>query len=124
MKQILSVSYDENLLMTRELMLRQAGYQVTSSLGFVEAIDRCNTGSFDLLILGHSIPHKDKQELITKFRKQCDAPVLVLKRHGEEQIEDVDFEGYPDNPADFMETVENVFSKGALARRQRQEARR
>ena len=118
MKHILSVSYDENLLKTRELMLRQSGYQVTSALGFMDAMDRCLTGTFDLLIVGHSIPHKDKQGLITKFRKQCDAPVLVLKRHGEAQIEDAEFEAYPDNPVDFLETVGKVFGKGDGALRQ------
>lgn len=118
MKHILSVSYDENLLMTRELMLKQAAYQVTSALGFIEAIDKCATGSFDLLIIGHSIPHKDKQALITKFRKQCDAPVLVLKRHGEAQVEDADFEGHPDNPVDFLETVESIFDRRDFTFRQ------
>lgn len=68
-KRILSVSYDVSLLATRGMLLEQRGYSVTSALGFTQALAECRTASFDLFILGHSIPEPDKLELIKTFRK-------------------------------------------------------
>lgn len=60
MPRILSVSYDAMLLSTRQMMLESHGYTVTSAEGFVDAIRMCRGGNYDLLIIGHSIPHTDK----------------------------------------------------------------
>jgi hypothetical protein len=49
-KRILSISYDEPLLVTREMMLEQAGFTVTSALGFTEAIEKCNSGFLTTII--------------------------------------------------------------------------
>ena len=84
------------------MLLKQEGYEVTSALGFVEAQERCAEGRFDLLIMGHSIPQKDKQDLIKKFRNGCSAPVLILKRHGEAPIEHAEYEADPDEPVLFF----------------------
>ena len=82
--QILSVSYDESLLKTRELLLKQhTKHGVTSALGFIEAVARCEQEKFNLLILGHSIPPDDKQELIKAFRKSSAGRILALHRLGE-----------------------------------------
>lgn len=59
-KRILSVSYDASLLATRRMLLEQKGYEVTSALGFSEAIECCKRSGFDLFILGHSIIKKVK----------------------------------------------------------------
>lgn len=65
--QILSVSYDQALLLTRQLMLEGQGYQVVSALGFKEAERKCKDGGFQLMVLGHSIPFNDKQALLESF---------------------------------------------------------
>jgi CheY-like chemotaxis protein len=84
---ILSVSYDEVLMRTRELLLRNAGHRVTSALGFTESIKQCKQGAFDLFILGHSIPHSDKIELVSAFRGSCPAPIISLRRNqGDEKL--------------------------------------
>ncbi|HLY91983.1 MAG TPA: hypothetical protein VKQ89_01880, partial [Candidatus Angelobacter sp.] len=70
-KNILSVSYDASLLATRRMLLEQRGLNVTSALGFTQAIAHCNTPDFDLFVLGHSIPVADKEELIRTFRRTC-----------------------------------------------------
>ncbi|HET9838987.1 MAG TPA: hypothetical protein VFR84_12185 [Candidatus Angelobacter sp.] len=106
-KQILSVSYDASLLATRRMLLEQRGFQVTSALGFTQASAHCNTPDFDLFILGHSIPVTDKQELIKTFRRHCPAPILSLERPGEEKVP-CDFHASPDQPEDFLATVERI----------------
>ena len=47
---ILSISYDESLLRTREWLLRASGFTVTSALGFTEAAAHCRNSDFDLVI--------------------------------------------------------------------------
>ena len=92
---ILSVSADKSLLESREMLLRECGYQVTSALDTSEAIKHC-TAKFDLLIVGHSMPHEEKQALVKAFRARNSAPVLALHRENEEMLEGADFEIPPD----------------------------
>ena len=83
---ILSVSYDELLLHTRHLLLARDGYEVVSSIGFTESLEHCKRGGFDLFILGHCIPHSDKQQLVESFRKICPAPIISLRRNAGDQL--------------------------------------
>ena len=91
MASILSISYDPSLLATRELVLRQAGYQVASALQFADALRLCSQGTFDLIIIGHSIPRSEKQDLLVEIRKVCNTPVLSLYRASHGPLEGVDY---------------------------------
>jgi CheY-like chemotaxis protein len=83
-KHILSISYDESLLVTRQMILETAGFDVSSALGFAEALELCRKDpNFDLVLMGHSIPRKDKSALIAALRPACKAPVLSVRRHGD-----------------------------------------
>jgi DNA-binding response OmpR family regulator len=108
-KRILSVSYDSVLLATREMLLEQKGYIVTSALGFTQSVEHCRNKSFDLFILGHSIPEKDKLHLIETFRGNCAAPILSLERIGEPQVQ-CDFHASPDDPAKFLQVVDGILT--------------
>jgi len=90
MAKILSISYDEPLLTTREMILTQAGYKVTSALGFDEALKHCSARAYDLVILGHSIPRRDQQSLLEAVRKFDGVLVLGLRLHGEGPVPGVD----------------------------------
>ncbi len=105
---ILSVSYDHSLLRTRQLMLEGRGYRVTSAYGFCEAKMHCGAGGFDLFILGHSIPHEDKKELIALFRSHCHAPILSLLREGEEIVDGADYQASPDDPKKLIEVIQEI----------------
>ena len=87
MPHILSVSYDPVLLSTRQMMLESRGYTVTSAEGFVDAIRKCRGGAYDLLIIGHSIPHTDKEAIVAEMLEHCSAPVLALLRTNEAELE-------------------------------------
>jgi DNA-binding response OmpR family regulator len=108
-KQILSVSYDRALLATRKMLLEQRGYSVTSALGFRESQEHCQDEGFDLFILGHSIPEKDKLYLIEAFRSICNAPILSLERMGEKQVQ-CDFHASPDDPEKFLNVVDEILA--------------
>lgn len=109
-KRILSVSYDESLLATRQMVLEQHGYKVTSALGFKQGIAHCRTAGFDLFILGHSIPIREKEQLIKTFRNNCPAPVLSLSRIDEETVPS-DFQLVPDKPEELITTVGKILSQ-------------
>lgn len=110
MPHILSVSYDA-MLKTRQLMLESCGYTVTSAEGFVEAMRRCVAGNYDLLIIGHSIPHTDKKALIEEMRGHCHAPVLALLRPGElELLNEATKSIDAANPKLLLDTVAQLLS--------------
>ena|SRR5215471_9458288 len=88
---ILSISYDESLLRTREWLLRGAGFAVTSALGFTEAATHCRSSHFDLVIVGHSIPRKDTTALIEQVRSHNHPRILSLRRQGEGAIPGADY---------------------------------
>ena len=111
-KRILSVSYDQNLLTTRGLLLQREGYVICSAFGFTEAMARCGGGSFDLFIIGHSIPHTDKEELIKAFRSKSKAPVLSLNRPGEKTVDHAEYHAFPDDPLEFINMVERILKNG------------
>src|SRR5262245_28577552 len=106
--QILSVSYDEALLTTRALLLEREGYTVTSAHGFTAALAECRRGQYDLLIIGHSIPHSDKIALMESFRGTCSAPVLSLTRHGESTLDHAEYHAFPDEPQNFLDTIAGI----------------
>ena len=105
---ILSISYDQSLLLTRDLMLKQAGYEVVSCEGFADAIEHCQ-GHFDLIIMGHSIPQKDKRAIVLELHARgCDAPLLSLIRPGERPISEAGDTVDPFSPELLLQKVGNM----------------
>lgn len=116
-KRILSVSYNESLLITRRMLLEQEGYQVTSALGFTESVLHCRKDKFNLFILGHSIPDREKEELIRLFRTANPAPVLSLQRDGERDVESAEHHVSPHDPVEFLNVVFRILGPSDGARR-------
>lgn len=109
MAHILSVSYDSTLLMTRELLLQQMGHTVTSVEGFARAFAACDSGTkFDLLILGHSIPHDDKAAILVKTKNTCRCPVLALLRPNEAPLPNAERSIDSSEPQAFMDAVRDI----------------
>ena len=110
---ILSVSYDDLLLHTRHLLLEREGYDVVSSIGFIESLEHCKRGGFDLFILGHSIPHSDKQQLVETFRRVCPAPIISLRRNaGEQLVRGAEYHIEPD-PETLLNLASRVLGQDA-----------
>ena len=106
MARILSISYDETLLRTRDLLLTDAGHVVTSAFGYHEGVEKSVVDKFDMVIVGHSIPQKDKLDFIAKFRKSNpEAAVIALTRAGEPKVREVD---YYVNPGDSEELLRSI----------------
>jgi DNA-binding NtrC family response regulator len=105
---ILSVSHDEVLLRTRHMLLEHEGYEVVSTLGFDSSVKECEKGGFDVFVLGHSIDHEEKRELVDEFRRACPAPIISLRRNmGEQPVDGADFHIDTD-PESLLQTVDRV----------------
>ena len=117
MARILSVSYDESLLKTRQLMLEQCGYEVISALGFTDSLQQCTAGgAFDMFVLGHSIPLRDKQALVGAFRKSCRGTVVALERPGEDLASTgADLHADPGDPAGMLELISRALQAHVTA---------
>src|SRR6185437_2856615 len=115
MTRILSVSYDKALLSSRQLLLESSGYEVISAADLGQALQHCDSSShFDLFVLGHSIPKLEKEVLISAFRARCSAPVIALKRMGEEPTTAADFQIDPE-PSQLLDVVSRLLSGNAAS---------
>src|SRR3954452_6526890 len=110
-RRVLCISYDESLLLTRKMILEQAGFEVTPALGFAEAMEICESDpGFELIVIGHSMPRKDKTALIHTLRSmQCNAPVLSIRRHNDPPLPEADYsvDSY-DGPKVFTAAAEKA----------------
>jgi DNA-binding response OmpR family regulator len=88
-KRILSISYNPSLLLTRQLLLEQAGFEVVSTSELSQALEACETSDspFDLVILGHSIPPEEKRKFVAHLKHNSNAPILALLRTNESPVE-------------------------------------
>src|SRR5271154_5256792 len=65
---VLSVGFDLSLLRARVLVLSSAGYLVESATTVKGASDLFQSGDFDLVLLCHSVPRKDRDRLTSLIR--------------------------------------------------------
>jgi CheY-like chemotaxis protein len=83
---ILSVGSDPSLLESRRIVLQQAGYTVTTAVGFIEAMQQCRSGrKFDTVIICHSLPQRDKHAIAAAFRANCPSPLVAIRKSWTEQ---------------------------------------
>ena len=116
-KSILSISYNQSLLLTREWMLKEAGYDVTSAIGLTEAMVQCSQASYDLVIIGHSIPRPDKLVLIAEIKRNRFVPILSIDRHGEHGLPEADvWVDSIEGPEVFLSVVHKILHSPAAAR--------
>ena len=113
MARVLSISYDETLLRTRELMLESAGHEVISALGYRDAMETC-VSTAELAIIGHSIPSKDKLAIIDCFRTANPKGIVIaLTRAGEPRLREVDHYVNPGNPEELLRAVTWIVNPGS-----------
>ena len=114
MAHILSISYDAELLRTRKLLLEQKGHRVTSAEGFADAFRICGgpNAQFDLIVLGHSIPHQDKRAMIKHCVQTCCCPVLALTRENEPPVEEA-ARSVPPDPDALLTAVQEILTEAS-----------
>ena len=117
MARIFSISYDPTLLRTREILLQQLGHSVTSAEGFEKAFQLCDEepGTFDLVILGHSIPHEDKRAIIRRCGQNCRCPFLALTGANEQAVPEAARSVDPSDTQAFIAAVQEIVTRVELS---------
>ena len=90
-KRILSISYEESIMKTRQYIFEQAGFDVVSALGFSDALAQCKDGKFDVVVLGHTLPPQDKTALVSALRDKCHCPIVSIRRPGQGKHPDAEY---------------------------------
>src|SRR5262249_47743429 len=76
---ILSLGYDHRLMPLRSMLLLQAGYEVAEIYSWGEALRRSRSEIFNLLLICHTVPLDQREELIASIHsKRPHFPVLCL----------------------------------------------
>src|SRR5258708_272039 len=109
---VLSIANNRSLALTRSLLFSQGGLQVSSAVAPADAIRCCSSDAFDLIVIGHSIPYKEKKALLAELRRRCTTPVLALYHTDERILEGADytFDSSEDPPA-LLEKVKEILKQ-------------
>ncbi len=111
-KRILSISYDPVLLNTRGMILRQEGYAVDSAQTLQEAVKLSRSTRFDVVIIGHSIPAEDQQQMAEEVRKNCPGVLVVaLRRRDGERLPFADLALEPHKPEEMMRELRHMLGQ-------------
>ena len=108
---ILSLTYDPSLARTREMLFSGAGFEVSTFSDVEKAIEDCQSNSYDLVVLGHSIPLTERTSLVKAVHSRCATPVLAMLRQGEAPVPQADyFFDSTENPARLLAMVQDILS--------------
>jgi DNA-binding NtrC family response regulator len=106
---ILSVTYDRSLAATREMLFSSVGLHVASALTLKDAIKLCQNESFDLIVVGHSIPIDHRQLMVKELHRCCDAPIMALYRPAEPALPEADYTfDSMQSPAALLAAITNI----------------
>ncbi len=76
-KKVLNVSADLSLLETRRAILERAGCLVSCASNAVDVVQLCRKETFDAVVLGHSLPKRQKHAVIQAVRKYNPAARII-----------------------------------------------
>lgn len=113
---VLSVCLSAGPLLTRNAVLRRAGYRVVAAIGLDEALEAAYSGAFDLVIVGHLFDEAEKNMIATAAGR---AGAKVLCMYSESQPPEVQaatvFIHNLDGPERLVSTVADLLHKAASA---------
>lgn len=81
---ILVVDDEEKIRLVIRKYAEYEGYDVDEAADGIEAIDKCGTSDYDLLIMDVMMPGRDGFETCAAIKKKKDIPVIMLSARGEE----------------------------------------
>ena len=115
---ILVVDDEEMIREVLKEYLTADGHEVAEAIDGVDAVEKCRSVDFDLLIMDVMMPRMDGLSAVKEIRKNRDVPVIMLSARGEEydklfafQLGADDYVTKPFSPRELMARV------GAVAKR-------
>lgn len=114
-RKILNVARNESFLKSRSAILEDAGYEVVPALNILTVERECEAHrSFDLVIIGSSLPKGEKRRAMLAIRQFCGrVPMLELYAHGTTPVDEEADEQLPntDEPDALLAKVNQVLTK-------------
>jgi CheY-like chemotaxis protein len=108
---VLSVGLDLSLLRARGLVLESAGYLVESASTVKGAADRFQSGDFDLVLLCHSVPRKDRDRLTSLIRASGSRTPIVSIAGNLGECDAFANATLEDGPNNFLAGIRDVLVK-------------
>lgn len=113
---ILSVSWDERLLRTRQMVLESVGWQVVTTTDTVDALRWLGEQNFDVVVMGHSIPYAERVPLMQKMKiVKPDVPIVMMCIQGDNafrrEVADARV-GSLDGPVVLINAIRRVTQRG------------
>jgi CheY-like chemotaxis protein len=108
---VLCVGFDLSLLRARGLVLESAGYLVESVSTLKGAADRFQSGDFDLVLLCHSVPRKDRDRLTSLIRSSGSRTPIVSIAGNLGECDAFATATLEDGPNNFLAGIKDVLVK-------------
>jgi len=108
---ILHVAYYPSLQETRTLMLKSAGYEVTSVLGNDNArgLDPALIAAADLIVLGFDAPHSVRADMVVWFKvRYPEIPVVALRSSRWEEFPEAEVSSFSEDPTIWLAEVASI----------------
>jgi CheY-like chemotaxis protein len=112
---VLSVGFDLSLLRARGLVLESAGYLIESASTVKGAADRFQSGDFDLVLLCHSVPRKDRGRLTSLIRASGSRTPIVSIAGNLGECDAFANATLEDGPNNFLAGIRDVLAKAEKA---------
>lgn len=110
---ILSVGSNPDLMATRTLLLRSAGFAVEEAFSVDKAVRLVEADSIDLTLICHTIPKRDQRRLIAVIKeKRRLMPVLCIRSYAYESAPQACL-AVDNDPAILLHCVKSAISPPA-----------
>ena len=113
---ILSIGDDENLLISRELILRKQGYEV-ESIASNEFLKASPAGNFHVAVISQSVVRPKASQVAETLRRNY-PKIRILRiqplRSNSDDSYDLDCEAFP-SPSAFLAAVERLCDRDKVA---------
>jgi DNA-binding NtrC family response regulator len=111
---ILYAENEEEILATQAEIFKKAGYATTQVVGRAAAEQALKQGSFELIILGHTLSKEDRHHLPYKARKANEnMRILVLHASGNHPAVDMAMDSRQ-GPEAVLKAVSTLLAKKAV----------
>lgn len=108
---IFQIGYTHSLTLTREMLLRQRGYEVFSVEGTHEAkrhLASCDDGRYRLIIIGHAASATERRELISWLRERFPKVKILALNPPHDGTTGADFDVLLNGPETWLRIVDRV----------------
>src|SRR4051812_18992353 len=78
MPRILSITFDNLTGLARNVMLAHAGYAVSPATSTTRAFELLATWTFDLVIIGDTVPEAERRLLFLEIKRKYDVPIVLM----------------------------------------------